>query len=208
MKHVLNMFRGNVFRKIFAQCNLESRVRKRLEKMENFNISKVSKTVPNIVQTCSEPVLRYFFQKKVASAPWRVEAWKKLKKKTKVRNFQNSPKTFPKNIVWECFDWFFRRKKLCPVHPGDSKKFHRNRKEFKFSKTRKTFPKASKLALGNFSNFSCPLHPGGSKLGKNRKKNEKRIIFRKRPKTFLKVSKQVLNLFVCNFSEKHAQCTL
>ena len=207
MKHVLNMFRGNVFRKIFAQCNLESRVRKRLEKMENFNISKVSKTVPNIVQTCSEPVLRYFFRKKVASAPWRVEAWKKLKK-TKVRNFQNSPKTFPKNIVWESFDWFFRRKKLCPVHPGDSKKFHRNLKEYKFSKTRKTFPKVSKLALGNFFEFFLPTAPWRVETWKKSKKNEKKMIFRKRPKTFLKVSKEVLNLFVCNFSEKHAQCTL
>ena len=58
IKHVLNMFRGHFSGKNFAQCTLGGQEKKRWEKMENFNNSKMSKTVPNSVQACSEHVLR------------------------------------------------------------------------------------------------------------------------------------------------------
>ena len=178
IKHVLNMLRGSFLAKIFAQCNLESRVRKRLEKMENFNISKVSKTVPNIVQTCSEPVLRYFFRKKVASAPWRVEAWKKLKK-NKSSKFSKFSKNVPKNIVWACFAWLFRRKKALPSEPWRLKKMHKNRKDFKNSKSRKTLSKVFKLAWGSFFELFLPSATWRSKFVKLARKNRKKIEFSK-----------------------------
>ena len=157
--------------------------------------------------TCFEVT---FFQKGNRQCTLEGRGLEKTLEKEKRRNFQKCPKTIPKNIVWECFDWFFRRKKLCPVHPGDSKKFHRNRKEFKFSKTRKTFPKVSKLTLGNFFEFFLPTAPWRVETWKRKDRKKWKIsIFRGCPKLSLILSEHVLSPFWGNFfSKKNRHCTL
>ena len=215
-----------ILSKFFVQCTLEGR---NLEKIQNtgktFNCSKClkkrSQKQSNMFSTCFEV---FFWQKFLPSAPWVVETRKIYKKVEKLRNFQISPKTFPKTLFDHVLLDYFDGKKLCPVNPGDSKKFHRNGKEFYFSKMSKnvskivqtcfdvifskffgqctlegrevekfqrnaktsqnsrypnTFPKVSKQVLnlfwGFFSKKKCPVHPGGSKLGKIRKKNRKNL---------------------------------
>ena len=69
--------------------------KKNRKKIEN---SKVSKNFPKSVQTSFELVLRWFFRRKLPSAPWRVETWKNSKKLEKPSIFQNAQKTFPKAI--------------------------------------------------------------------------------------------------------------
>ena len=154
-KHVLKLFWGNFISKKSRQCTLEGRgLEKTLKKRKTSKLSKLSENVP-------------------------------------------------KNIVWECFDWVFRRKTLCPVHTGDSKKIHKNRKDFKVPKSPKTFPKVSKLIWGIFfRNFlaQCNLE---IEFCKNSKKKRKKIDFSKVSKTFLEVSKQVSNLFWGNFLGKN-----
>ena len=134
--------------------------------MENFNFSKVSKTVPNSVQTCSELVLRYFFRKGMAILHWRVEIWKNSKINRKNSNFQKCPKTYP-TVFKHVTRWFFL-KSSCTAGSKNGK----NEKiigVLKFQKCPKVFLKVSKHALnlfwGNFLRKKCPVHPGMSKLG-------------------------------------------
>ena len=127
----------------------------------------------------------------------------KTLKKQKLRNFQNCPKMFPKTLFENVLHDYFDGKKLCPVHLGDSKKYHKNRKDFKVPKSQKTFPKVSKLAWGNFFRSflaQCNLE---IEFCKNSKKKRKKIDFSKVSKTFLEVSKHVSNLFWGNFLRKN-----
>ena len=131
-----------------------------------------------------------------------VETRKKYKKVEKLQNFQNSPKTFPKTLFDHVLHDYFDGKKLCPVHPGDSKKFHRNRKEFKFSKMSKNVSKIVQTCFDViFSRFfgQCTLEGRDvEKFQRNAKTSQNS----RYPNTFPKVSKQVLNLFWGFFSKK------
>ena len=131
-----------------------------------------------------------------------VETRKKYKKVEKLRNFQNSPKTFPKTLFDHVLHDYFDGKKLCPVHPGDSKKFHRNRKEFKFSKMSKNVSKIVQTCFDViFSRFfgQCTLEGRDvEKFQRNAKTSQNS----RYPNTFPKVFKQVLDLFWGFFSKK------
>ena len=155
--------------------------------------------------TCFEVIFR---QKFLPSAPWVVETRKKHKKVEKLRNFQNSPRTFPRTLFKHVLLDYFDGKNLCPVHPGDSKKFHRNGKEFNFSKMSKNFSKIVQTCFDViFSKFlgQCTLE--GREVEKFQR-NAKTSQNSRYPNTFPKVSKQVLNFFWGFFSKKSAQCTL
>ena len=149
--------------------------------------------------TCFEVIFR---QKFLPSAPWVVETRKKHKKVEKLRNFKNSPRTFPKTLFKHVLFDYFDGKNLCPVHPGDSKKFHRNGKEFNFSKISKNVSKIVQTCFDViFSNFfgQCTLE--GREVEKFQR-NAKTSQNSRYPNTFPKVSKQVLNLFWGFFSKK------
>ena len=137
-----------------------------------------------------------------------VETRKKYKKVEKLRNFQNSPKTFPNTLFDHVLHDYFDGKKLWPVHPRDSKKFHRNRKEFKFSKLSKNVSKIVQTCFDViFSRFfgQCTLEGRDvEKFQRNAKTSQNS----RYPNTFPKVFKQVLDLFWGFFSKKTAQCTL
>ena len=80
--------------------------RRKMENMENFNISKVCETDPNSVQISSELVLRYFFEKKwlVHTGGSRLEILQKIIEKKS--NFQKCPKTYP-TVFKHVTRWFF-----------------------------------------------------------------------------------------------------
>ena len=105
----------------------------------------------------------------------------------------------------------FPEKKFFPVHAGGSKLGKRSEKwkNFHFSsKSPNTFPKRFKNVLnmlrGSFFGYKidqCTLE--GRNLEKFEKKIDKNLEFQKCPKTVLKVSKQILNLFWGNFLGKN-----
>ena len=126
----------------------------------------------------------------------------KIQKVEKTSKLSNFSKNVPKNIVWSCFAWLFRRKKTLPSAPWRLKKIHKNRKDFKNSKSRKTLSKVSKLAWGSFFEFFLPSATWRSKFVKLGRINRKKLNSKKCPKIILKVSTQVLNLFPGNFFGK------
>ena len=199
---------GVIFSKFFGQCTLEGR---EVEKFQRNAKTSQNSRYPNTFPKVSKQVLNLFWgfsRKKVPSAPWRVETRKKYKKVEKLRNFQNSPRTFPKTLFDHVLHDYFDGKKLCPVHPGDSKKFHRNGKEFKFSKISKNVSKIVQTCFDvNFSKLfgQCTLE--GREVEKFQR-NAKTSQNSRYPNTFPKVSKQVLNLFWGFSRKKSAQCTL
>ena len=114
----------------------------REEKMENMeicNISKVSKTVPNSVQTSSELVLRYFFEKKMASTHWRVETWKNSKKKRKKLKLSEMSRNVT-NRVQTCYEVIFFE----IIMPCRVEKWRKMKKKqtFEISKVSKNVPKS------------------------------------------------------------------
>ena len=142
----------------------------------------------------------------MTSAPWRVETWKNSKKNRKQFEISKVSKKVPKSVQ-TCFEVislkFFVH---CTLEGREVEKFQKNGKTSEFSNWPKTFSNVSILVLrGFFSNFiyQCTLEI------KNSNKNWKKLNSWKCPKTFLKVSKQVPNLFWGIFREKiFAQCTL
>ena len=100
LKQVLIMLRGSFSgKKIWPVHPRWSKLGKfRKKNRKKFEISKVSKNVPESVQTSFEIVLRWFFGKNMPSAPWRVKTWKNTRKLENLSIFQNAQKTFPKAI--------------------------------------------------------------------------------------------------------------
>ena len=102
---------------------------------KQFEISKVSKNVPESVQTSFEIVLRWFFRKKMPSATWWVETWKNSKKR-KTFNFSKCPKNVPKSNQ-TCFEhasrYFFWKKIFaqCTLGGRKSQKLQKNGKTAK-----------------------------------------------------------------------------
>ena len=146
----------------------------KMENMEIFNISKVSKTVPNSVQTSSELVLRYFFEKKwlVHTGGSRLE---KIQKKTKkIKTFRNVQKRNQQSSNMLRGDFFWNH------HALQGRKMEKNEKKtrlLKFQKCPKTFLKVSKHVLnlfwGNFPGKKVPSAPRTVKTWNNFKKLEK-----------------------------------
>ena len=186
----------------------------RVEKRKDRKKWKISifRKYPKLSLILSEHVLNLFwgniFSKKNRQCTLEGRGLEKTLKKGKTSKFSKLSKNVPKKHCLRMFWLIFSTEKALPSAPWRLKKIHRNGKNFKVPKSRKSIPKVSKLARGNFFDFFLPTAPWRVETWKKSKKKRKKMIFRKRPKTFLKVSKQVLNLFVCNFSEKHAQCTL
>ena len=114
------------------------------------------------------------------------------------------------NKCWNCFEVFFW-KKILPsarwrvetwkkVRKMEKLSFFFKKPKYISKKVQKRFEHALRLF---FWLKNWPVHPGGSKLGKIRKKIGKNLKFQKCPKTVLKVSKQILNLFWGNFLRKN-----
>ena len=141
--------------------------RRKMENMENFNISKVSETVPNSVQISSELVLRYFFRKEMASTHWRVATWKTSKKNRKeIQIFRNVQKRTQQCSNMLRGDFFWNH------HALQGRKMEKNERKIgllKFEKCPKTFLKSPNMFWTcfevTFSEKKCPVHPGMSKLG-------------------------------------------
>ena len=166
-KQVPNLFWGIFREKIFAQCTLGGRNSQKIQKSgKTSKLSKFSKNVPkNIVWAC----FAWLFRRKKAppSEPWRL---KKIHKNRKDFKFSKMSKNVSK-IVQTCFDVIFSRFfGQCTLEGRDVEKFQRNAKTSQNSRYPNTFPKLSKQVLnlfwGFFSKKKCPVHPGGSKLGK------------------------------------------
>ena len=155
----------------------------RLEKRKDRKKWKISifRRCPKLSLILSEHVLNLFwgnfFRKKIAIAPCRVEAWKKLLKKEKLRNFQNCPKTFPKTLPENVLIDFFDGKR-CAQWTLETQEKSTQIENFKLPEPRKTFPKVSKLARGNFFDFFLPSAPWRVETWKNFKKLEKFSFFR------------------------------
>ena len=107
-------------------------------------------------------------------------------------------KNVPKNIVWACFDWFFRRRKALPSAPWRLKKILENRKTFNFSKMSKTDTKSVQTSFEViFSKFFIQCTLEGREVEKHRTNGGKFKFSKSR--TFLKVSKFVLRWFFSEF---------
>ena len=173
--------------------------RRKMENMENFNISKVSETVPNSVQISSELVLRYFFRKEMASTHWRVATWKTSKKNRKeIQIFRNVQKRTQQCSNMLRGDFFWNH------HALQGRKMEKNERKIgllKFEKCPKTFLKVSKLVLnlfwGNFLGKKVPSAPRNVKTWNNFKKLEKLSHFENDQKRSQKQS----NMFWTCFEE-------
>ena len=189
----------------FVQCTLKGRNLEKIQKTgKNFNCSKCpkkrSQKQSNMFSTCSEVV---FLVKKNDQFTLEGGNLQKTQKSGKTSKLSKFSKNVPKNIVWARFAWLFRRKKAPPSEPWRLKKIHKNRKDFKNSKSRKTLSKVSKLAWGSFFEFFLPSATWRSKFVKLGRKNRKKLNSQECPKIILKVSTQVLNLFSGNFLGKN-----
>ena len=113
--------------------------RRKMENMENFNISKVSETDPNSVQISSELVLRYFFRKEMASTHWRVATWntsKNNRKKNQIfRNVQKRTQQCSNMLPGDFL------KSSCSEWSKIGIKWKQNRK-FEISEVSKNVPKS------------------------------------------------------------------
>ena len=170
-KCVHTCFKGIFFKFLFTSAPWRSKIRTKIEK--NWipeSVQKRSEKFPNKLRTCFE----VFFGKKILpSAPWVVETRKKYKKVEKLRNFQNSPKTFPKTLFEHVLLDYFDGKKLHPVNPGDSKKSTRIEKTSNFQKCPKTFPRLSKHVLMWFFRDFLASAPWRVETSKNFKEMQK-----------------------------------
>ena len=104
-------------------------------------------------------------------------------------------------MFWTCFEVMFLEKK-CPMHPKgpDLEKFKKKLIKFQFFKNvQKRSQECSNILRGDFFEIIMPCRV--EKWEKNEEKIEV-LKFQNCPKTFLKVSKQVLNLFWGNFLRK------
>ena len=188
----------------FGQCTLEGRTWKKFRKLEKLPIVQNAwKNVPKSNQTCFQHASRYFFWKKIfAQCTLGGRNSQKIQKSGKTAKLSNFSKNVPKNIVWACFAWLFRRKKALPSEPWRLKKIHKNRKDFKNSKSRKTLSKVSKLAWGCFFEFFLPSATWRSKFVKLGRKNRKKIEFSKVSKNNLESLHTSFELIFRQFSRK------
>ena len=203
-KRVLNVFWGEFFEKIFAQCSMDGRVFKNFQKnQKNFKIPKMPKIVPKSIQRCFEKILGKIFRKIFAQFSMECRVFETFQKNSK--NFQNSnqkrTKAFPKesksvlNMFW-CN--FFE--KFLPSFPWkfeSSKIFKKIKKIEKFQKCPKSFPKASKRVLnkfwGKFFEKFLPSFPWSVESSKHFKKNQK--FFKNHTKNAQNRSKRIQKCF-------------
>ena len=173
-KHCLSMFCLIIStEKISAQCTLETQ--KSFTEMEkNSNFQNCPKTFPRL----SKHILMWFFRSFLASAPWRVEKSKNFKEMQNLPKIQDTQTRFQKypNKFWTCFEVFLEKK--VPSAPWRVETWKNLRKiEKLFSQYDQNL---SQKCSNTFSTCfdvvflvkkKWPFHPGGSKLGKIRKKN-------------------------------------
>ena len=169
------------------------------------------KIVPQSIQTCFVLVLGQIFRK-IFFAQCSVEGrvFENVQKFF-FSKFQKRPKSFPKEskrvliVIW---DYFFQ--KIFAQFSMEGRvfeNFQKNQKSFKFPEMPKIVLKSIQTCfervLGQtfrkiFAQFST-----AGRILENFQKNQKKISkFQKRPKSFPKVSKRVLNLFWVKFFEK------
>ena len=171
------------------------------------------KIVPKSIQTSSERVLRQFFRKTFAQFSMEGRVFENFQKKQRIFKVPKKPKIVTKSVQ-TCFEivlgQIFPKKNCYPSFPWrleSSKIFKKIKKNSKFQKCPKSFPKVSKRVLnvfwGEFFQKKCypsvPWRLESSKIFTKIKKNSK---FQKCPKSFPKVSKRVLNVFWGKFFEK------
>ena len=168
------------------------------------------KIVPKSIQTYFERLLRQIFRKVFAQFSTDGRLLENFQKNTEIFKFPKTTKIVPK-CIQTSFDVFWGKlfEKFLPSFPWkveSSKIFKKNQKVFKISKTFKITKMPKIVAksiqtcfepiLGQmFRNFFCAVFDGGSRLRKSSKKIQKISKFQKRPKSFPKVSKRVLNKF-------------
>ena len=114
------------------------------------------------------------------------------------------------NKCWNCFEVFFRKKNFsqCTLEGRNLEKGQKNGKTFIFlQKAQIHSQKGSKTFWTCFEVVflvkKLTSAPWTVETWKNSKKNRQNLKFQKCPKTVLKVSKQILNLFWGNFLGKN-----
>ena len=160
---------------------------------ENWKDSELLKHVQKRSQKHFLSMFWLNFSTEKSSAQWTLETQKNPQKAKNFQTFKNVQKWFQvcPNLFWSDFlEVFFS------VHPGGSRgrKIPKNGKKFKFSKSRKLSKNVQFFWGVFFSKFLMTSAPWRSKRVKIREKNSKNLKFQKCPKTFLKVSKQVVEL--------------
>ena len=184
---------------------MECRVFENFQK-KNFKIPKMPKSLPKSIQTCFVVI----FSKKNLCPVF--HGWSSFRK------FQNfffkkpkMPKIVPKSIqtCFECVSRQTFRKIFAQFSTAGRvlENFQKNQKNFKIPKTPKIVPKRIQTCFDcNLGQFFRKIFAQFSMEGrvfeifqKNQKKFSK---IQKRPKSFPKVSKRVLNLLWVKFFEK------
>ena len=160
------------------------------------------KTFPKAIKHVFNMLRGIFLAKIFAQCTLGGRNLQKTQKSGKTSKLSKFSKNVPKNIVWACFAWLFRRKKALPSEPCRLKKIHKNRKDFKTSKSRKTLSKVSKLAWGSFFEFFLPSATWRSKFVKLGRINRKKIEFTKVSKNNLESLHTRFELVFRQFSWK------
>ena len=184
-----------------------------VKKLQIFQISKNAQNRSQIVQTCFEQVLGYFFRKKfLPSVPWMVESSKCFQKIKIFSKFHNCTKSFPKvsKRVLNMFWGNFSEKFFCPVFHGGSslRNVFKKWKNFQTSiiaqnrsqKCANVFWTSVGLTFSNNFFAQCSME---GRVFEMLLKKLKIFKFPKMPKIVPKLSKRVLNKFWGNFSEKN-----
>ena len=176
---------------------------KKFKKLEKISIvQNARKNVPKSNQTCFQHASRYFLAKNFAQCTLGGRNLQKTQKCGKTSKLSKFSKNVPKNIVWACFAWLFRRKRALPSETWRFKKIRKNRKDFKNSKSRKTLSKVSKLAWGSFFELFLPSATWRSKFVKLGRINRKKIEFSKVSKNNLESLHRRFELVFRQFSRK------
>ena len=127
---------------------------------------------------------------------------KTLKKKKNFEVFKIVRKISQKHCM-RMFWLIFSTENAVPSEPWRLKKNPQKSKNSKFQNPEKRFKKCPNLLEVIFSIFSCPVHPGASKLGKTSKNWKNFHLFKMPEKTFPKAIKHVFNMPRGNFFGKN-----
>ena len=103
-----NVFWGDFFENLFAQCSMESPkvFAKKSKKIQNCKKAQIcSQNCPNLFWTC---FVAFFSKVKLPRVPWRVGFWKISKKNQKIFKIPKVPKVVFKSVQ-TCFEHALRR---------------------------------------------------------------------------------------------------
>ena len=147
-----------------AQCTLESRNLEEFQKTgKSFNFSncpkKRSQKQSNMFSTCLEVI---FSAKIFAQCTLGGRNLQKIQKSGKTSKLSKFSKNVPKNIVWSCVAWLFRRKKTLPSAPWRLEKVPQKSKRIQiFKNVQKRFQDCPNMFWCDFFEIFRPVHPGG-----------------------------------------------